>query len=568
MLPLTFKIATEQQEFDQIYQLNYHTFVEEIPQHQPNPDLRLVDKFHEQNTYIICLCDQQLIGMIAVRGERPFSLDAKLPNLDDYLPKGRSVCEIRLLAIKPNYRKGMVFRGLLEKVVEYCLARGYDLAIISGTVRQLKLYRHLGFVPFGPLVGSAQALYQPMSLTLEDFRRKIPWILTSSPYIRLPKTKTLDLGQTSQSAQTATPTQGQTARSQAAKGAVNLLPGPVDIHPEVQKAFCRTPISHRSRRFAKQLAETKQRLCELVKAERAEIFLGSGTLANDVIGAQLSLQPGSGVILSNGEFGERLVDHAIRFGLRFSVLRAEWGSPLDYELLEELLQKESQITWLWCVHCETSTGVLNDLARISSLGQRHNLLVCADCISSIGTVEVDLRNIYLASGVSGKGLGALPGLSIVFSNQKEPPAPSKLPRYLDLGYYALKNGLPFTSSSNLLAALEAAVKRLEPKERLCRIRELGGWLRNELRACGLKIVAADEESAPAIISIALPGHIDSELMGQRLEEEGYLLSYGSDYLLERNWIQICLMSEYSQDELASLPQLLARLIKELGKEKE
>jgi hypothetical protein len=42
-----------------------------------------------------------------------------------------------------------------------------DLAVISGTVRQLRLYEHMGFRCFGPLTGSADALYQPMYLTLE-----------------------------------------------------------------------------------------------------------------------------------------------------------------------------------------------------------------------------------------------------------------------------------------------------------------------------------------------------------------------------------------------------------------
>ena len=46
------------------------------------------------------------------------------------------------------------------------------MAIISGTTRQQKLYRHLGFVPFGPLVGKGEAMFQPMYLTLEGFEKK------------------------------------------------------------------------------------------------------------------------------------------------------------------------------------------------------------------------------------------------------------------------------------------------------------------------------------------------------------------------------------------------------------
>ena len=48
--------------------------------------------------------------------------------------------------------------------------KGADLAVISGITRQQKLYEHLGFVPFGPLIGTREAQFQPMMLTLERFR--------------------------------------------------------------------------------------------------------------------------------------------------------------------------------------------------------------------------------------------------------------------------------------------------------------------------------------------------------------------------------------------------------------
>jgi hypothetical protein len=88
---LRIKIATEAWEFEQIHQLNYRTFVEEIPQHAPNPEGRLVDRFHAQNHYVIVLNGRELVGMVAWRHQRPFSLDSKVPNLDAHLPAGRSL---------------------------------------------------------------------------------------------------------------------------------------------------------------------------------------------------------------------------------------------------------------------------------------------------------------------------------------------------------------------------------------------------------------------------------------------------------------------------------------------
>lgn len=169
---LEFKIADRPEEIAQIHRLNYQTFVEEIPQHHANPDQLLVDKFHAENTYIICLDAGRVVGMIAVRANRPFSLDSKLADLDALLPAGRRLCELRLLAVEPGYRNGWVFWGMGRLLAEHCLRQGYELALISGTTRQQRLYHHLGFHPFGPLVGEPGAQFQPMYLSLEAFGRR------------------------------------------------------------------------------------------------------------------------------------------------------------------------------------------------------------------------------------------------------------------------------------------------------------------------------------------------------------------------------------------------------------
>ena len=112
LLPLRFKQAAESWEFEAIARLNYKTFVEEIPQHSQNDQQQLIDRFHEHNTYFICLRGRSLIGMITVRDTRPFSLDYKLGNLDAFLPEHHGLCEVRLLAVDREYRNGTVFRGL------------------------------------------------------------------------------------------------------------------------------------------------------------------------------------------------------------------------------------------------------------------------------------------------------------------------------------------------------------------------------------------------------------------------------------------------------------------------
>jgi aspartate aminotransferase-like enzyme/GNAT superfamily N-acetyltransferase len=449
--------------------------------------------------------------MVAARANRPFSLDHKLPDLDSYLPTHTRVCEIRLLAVEKEFRGGRIIKGLLTKLSDYCMTMGYDLAVVSGRVREQRFYERLGFASFGPLVGSHEAQYQPMygipHLMRERFKEHF----------------------------------ATAAASKDGKSAVNLLPGPVGVSSRVEKAFHEAPVSHRSATFVEDLDSTNRLLRELAGSRQVELLIGSGTLANDVVAGQLSLTSDKGLVLSNGEFGERLIDHARRSRLSFDTLRLEWGDVFSPSNIERGLERNPDAMWVWAVHCETSTGVLNDLDTLKRLCEKRSVRLCIDCISSIGTVPVDLGGVYLASGVSGKGLGAFPGLSMVFYDHEVSSAPDALPRYLDLGLHASMNGIPFTHSSNLVRALRAALERFASPDVFDEIAGLSAWLRRSIRELGFRIVSPDRQASPAVTTIALPDTMSSGEMGRRMEEAGYLLSYNSNYLLRHNWIQICLM---------------------------
>ncbi len=527
--PFRFKIATEEWEFERVHELNYRTFVEEIPQHEPSATRRLVDKFHAENTYLICLCGDELVGMLAVRGNRPFSLDQKLPNLDAHLPPGRSVCELRLLAVEKKFRAGQVLPGLLSLLWKHALERGYDMAVISGTTRQLKLYRHLGFTPFGPLVGSDGAWFQPMCLARENFEPLASRLFNGNGNGAAPREK------------------------------ANFLPGPVAIHPDVRRAFEATPESHRGDDFIATFQAVKMQLCALTGAAKVEVLLGSGTLGNDTVAAQLSLEGSPGLVLSNGEFGSRLVDHARRWRLDVTALEFPWGGPFDLDAVARALDRQPAPRWLWCVHGETSTGVLNNLAALKWLCAARDVKLAADCISTLGSTPVDLRGVWLATSTSGKGLASYPGLSLVFHHHDLPPAPDRLPRYLDLGMYAATAGVPYTQSSNLIHALHAAVRRRDWPRRFAELAEASCTLRARLRKHGFNVLAADEHAAPGVITLALPSDLDSGEISRKLEKAGYLLSAHSEYLRRRNWIQVCLLGEFSRDALDALVARLQRM---------
>lgn len=516
-----YKIATQPSEFEQIKQLNYRTFVEEIPQHEENESRSLTDKFHEENTYVICLKDEKVIGMICVRSNRPFSLDGKIGQIERHLPvKVEKPCEVRLLAVDPKYRNGRAFLGIAQALIRFCLKLGYDAALISGTTREQKLYGQMGFQPFAYLTGSEEAAFQPMYLTKATFDAGIA---------------------------------GRILKEQ-----INFLPGPATISPGVTEALYALPFSHRSKEFESLLDLVQSRLKKLVNANFVQILHGSGTLANDVVAGQLSLLGGKGLILVNGEFGKRLVNHAERFGLLFDALETDWGKAYAVEELETQV-KRGNYRWIWAVHCETSTGILNDLDILKEICRESGIKLAMDCISSIGTLPIDLAGVAFASGVSGKALASYTGLSFVF-HEEDVKSVKTLPRYLDLGAYAESGGIPYSQSSNLVNALAAALKRYEIPELVYeQISNRYLMIRKGVEEAGLTVLASERDSAPAIMTIISPRTESASQLGDNLYLNGFSVHYESSYLQEQNWLQISCINEVKEKDVIKLLQVIKGL---------
>ena len=516
---------------DAIHALNYRTFVEEIPQHAPNVARRHVDRFHDDNVYAVYELGGRIVGMVSGRTQRPFSLDQKLGSVDDYLPAGRTPVEIRLLAVEPEYRASRVFAQLLVFISRHFLAEGYDIGVMSGTTRQLRLYRHLGFHAFGPLIGTVEATYQPMFITAEEV---LAW------------PEALQEGDAEPD--TGAPTAG-----------ANFLPGPVGISDAVQQAMQRGATSHRADAFHSRYREVQERLCALTGARHVTMLLGSGTLANDVVAAQILLLDAPGVIVSNGEFGERLIDHATRMRIPHAVVHAAWGDALDHGEVARAM-RSTGARWLWAVHCETSTGVMNDLDALASIAQAHHAKLALDVISSLGTISVSLRDVWMASAVSGKALSAFSGIAIVYHSGTAISASDRIPRYLDLGFAVGQHGVPFTQSSNLLDALGTSLAEIDWPSRFRRLAQDGAWLRRAMEFRGWRLLASAEHASPAVHTLMPPSGVSARALGEQLRDAGWLVSFESGYLRERNWMQLCLMGHYPPAALRSFPVALDRIV--------
>lgn len=223
------------------------------------------------------------------------------------------------------------------------------------------------------------------------------------------------------------------------------------------------------------------------------------------------------------------------------------GEPFIYTELEKIM-KTGNYEWLWFVHHETSTGMLNDLDELNVFCEKYKVKLCVDCISSIGAIPIDLKGVYFASGVSGKAIKSFTGLSFVFHNHNV-KVNETLPAYMDIGMYGENESIPYSHSWNLIYALQEALKKFEDEKAFVKINETYDYMEEVITTMGLNLVSPKEHAAPIILTIQLNEGLSSKVVGDALALQGYIVHYESAYLQKNNWIQIACLNHYKERDM-------------------
>ena len=107
----------------------------------------------------------------------------------------------------------------------------------------------------------------------------------------------------------------------------------------------------------------------------------------------------------------------------------DYTNEIDIEELEKFLQKENDFKYATVVHCDTPTGVLNDLSKICPLLKRYNILTVVDSVAAMvgEEIRVDDWQIDIALGGSQKAISAPTQTSSIFPLTSPNPAPPQNP---------------------------------------------------------------------------------------------------------------------------------------------
>ena len=195
-------------------------------------------------------------------------------------------------------------------------------------------------------------------------------------------------------------------------------PGPANISPAVQDAMQRPLLGHMDPDLADINAEVVELLRGAYQAPDAAIVLplqATGTSGMEAGLAHL-LEPGDTAIVGvNGFFGRRIVEIATRVGAEVVPVEADWGEPVANDDLMAALEAHPDARLMTVVHAETSSGAEHPLAELGARLRDRDVLLMADCVTSLGGVELafDAWGVDFAYSCTQKCVGAPPGMSPV-----------------------------------------------------------------------------------------------------------------------------------------------------------
>ena len=243
---------------------------------------------------------------------------------------------------------------------------------------------------------------------------------------------------------------------------------------------------------------------------------GSGTFSVEAAVATLVPRDGHVLVLDNGAYCKRAAKLTTLMGREATSLDFDEAQPVDPEALETYLQKDTSITHVVMIHCETGAGVLNPLQAVADVCARFKVGLIVDAMSSFAALEIDARNTRFDAliAASGKCLEGVPGMGFVFIRKEvlaacEGRSQSLAMDLYDQYVYMEKTGQwRFTPPTHVVVALAEAIAQFVEEggqpARLARYTRNYQTLVAGMKALGFKPFLDPAVQAPIIVTFNAP----------------------------------------------------------------
>ena len=322
--------------------------------------------------------------------------------------------------------------------------------------------------------------------------------------------------------------------------------------------------------------ETCDILAQLMHSSgRAYILGGEGILGLEAACASLTEAGDRVLVLDNGIFGKGFKDFVTMYGGEPVLFTADYRRPINPAELREFLDKDSDFKYATVVHCDTPSGVMNDISAICPLLAEYGIMSVVDSVAGMfgEYVNVDESSIDILCGGSQKALSAPPGLTMVWvsdkamaamENRKTPIAAFYANLLTFKNYYSDK-WFPYTMPASDITGLRAAIDNVvsEPDiiERHHKIAEAA---RTAVRNAGLKLYLEDGFSNNVTVIDVPEGLTDTQILSTMRDKYNVMIS-GCFDVLAGKVIRVGHMGENAnREDMCMTFDAMDKTLEELG----
>jgi 2-aminoethylphosphonate-pyruvate transaminase len=193
-----------------------------------------------------------------------------------------------------------------------------------------------------------------------------------------------------------------------------LTPGPLTTSRSVKEAMLHDWGS-RDRDFIAINRRVRERLVALAGAEGSHVCVplqGSGTFVVEAAVGTLLPRDAKALILVNGAYGQRIARICDYIQRRYQILETPEDVPNDPAAVDSALANDAELSHVFVVHCETTSGILNPVAEIAEITASHGRKLVVDAMSAFGAIPLDARQVPFDAVVasSNKCIEGVPGV--------------------------------------------------------------------------------------------------------------------------------------------------------------
>ncbi|AUM95840.1 MULTISPECIES: pyridoxal-phosphate-dependent aminotransferase family protein [Clostridium] len=356
-----------------------------------------------------------------------------------------------------------------------------------------------------------------------------------------------------------------------------MTPGPTMVRENVRMARAmETTNPDLDLQFYDYYKETCEKIGEFLKTKNeVRILSGEGILGLEAACASLTEKGDRILVIDNGIFGEGFGDFVEIYGGEVVFFKGDRRRNIDIEKLKEFLDKDSNFKYATVVHCDTPSGVINDISKICPMLKEKGIITVVDSVSAMGGQElkVDEWKIDMVLGGSQKCMSAPPGLSFLSISEdafkameeRKTPIASYYCNLLVWKDYYKNKWFPYTPPISDIVGLRAAVDNiLEDKDIVLRHNNIARACREAIVESGLKLYLKQGYSNTVTV-LELPKEVEDKGLRTYMQDKYNVIVAGSFGYLQGKVIRIGHMGENANiDKMAYTLFALENSLEYLG----